>query len=144
MRGILTDDLKDEIEDLCDEITSNITSQPSYDSSQTSTTLSQPTQSKSQQDQTQLPPTVHRGFQPDTLPAHQYHPTPVHGIGHQQPDPRPSGSNMYEDNGEDILHSNTQPITNEYNGDDDSDIQYQAGADCSSDNSDDLTQVQSD
>ena len=72
MRGILTDDLKDEIEDLCDEITTKITSQPSYDSSQTSTTLSQQTQSKSQQDHTQLPPTVHRGFQSDILPPHQY------------------------------------------------------------------------
>ena len=109
MRGILTDDLKDEIEDLCDEITTKKTSQPSYDSSQTST-LSQPTQSKSQQDHTQLPPTVHRGFQSDILPPHQYHSTPVHGVDHQQPDPKPSGSNMFpsgKGNEGDILDANT-------------------------------------
>ena len=144
MRGILTDDLKDEIEDLCDEITTKITSQPSYDSSQTSTTLSQQTQSKSQQDHTQLPPTVHRGFQSDILPPHQYHSTPVHGVDHQQPDPIPSGSNMFpsgEGNGGDILHANTQPTSNEYNGDVDSDIQSETGGDCYSDDSDDLTQV---
>ena len=145
MRAILTDDLKDEIEDLSDEITTKITIQPSYDSSQTSTP-SHPTQSKSQQDHTQLPPTAHRGFQSDILPPHQYHSTPVHRVDHQHLNPKPSGSNMFPSgkaNEGDILDANTQPIM-EYNGDVDSDddVIDGDGGECYSDDSDDLTQVQ--
>ena len=141
MQGKLTDDLRDEIEDLSDEITSKITIQPIHESSQVSV-LSNPTQSNSQEDHTQLPPTEHRDLQSDLLPPQQYHSTPVHRANHHDLNPKPSCSKATE---EYILNASTQPIIG-YHGDVDSDVldgDSDGGESCSDDSADDLTQVQS-